>query len=333
MDEFIIRHLVSGGVISNYFCTSKCGHCLYNCSPLRDNKYLDAQTAAKIFQIIQSFGCSSIHIGGGEPMLRPDKLGEILLTAAEAGVSVEYVETNSSWFRDMASAVQILSNLREKGLNTLLVSVSPFHNAFIPFAKVKGVMTACMRTGINIFPWVDGFMKDLSEFDPEKNHSMEEFKERFGKDYLLKLLERYWIHMGGRALNTYRKLFPAKTHLQIIEENPGGCFSALSDTTHFHIDLYGNYIPGLCSGISVSMNDLGKPLSGLGHALISLLAHHGIRGLYEFAQKENKYEPRRTGYLNKCDLCTEIRGFLVKNNEGVSAELRPVEFYANLTLE
>jgi len=333
MDELNIRRLVSGGVITNYYCTSKCGHCLYNCSPSRPGEYLDTQSAAKIFQTIRSLGCTSIHLGGGEPMLNPDRLGEILLAAAGAGVSIEYVETNSSWFRDMDSAVQILAVLKEKGLKTLLVSISPFHNAFIPFARIQGVMTACMRTGINIFPWVDGFMKDLSEFDPEKGHSMEEFTEKFGKDYLLQVLNRYWIHMGGRALNTYRELFPVSSPFQVLDTNRGGCFRELSDTTHFHIDLYGNYVPGLCTGISISMKDLGKPLSGPGHILIDLLAYRGIGGLYEFAKKENKYEPERAGYINKCDLCTEIRAFLVKNNEEVSAELRPAEFYANLTLE
>jgi len=28
-----IGRLASGGIITNYFCTSTCRHCLYNCSP------------------------------------------------------------------------------------------------------------------------------------------------------------------------------------------------------------------------------------------------------------------------------------------------------------
>jgi MoaA/NifB/PqqE/SkfB family radical SAM enzyme len=37
-----------------------------------------------------------VHIGGGDPLLRPDKLKRVLDIAAEVDVSVEYVETNSS---------------------------------------------------------------------------------------------------------------------------------------------------------------------------------------------------------------------------------------------
>ncbi|MBT8370325.1 MAG: radical SAM protein, partial [Deltaproteobacteria bacterium] len=99
MTEFTIQRLISGGLITNYFCTSSCKHCLYNCSPQWEKRYIDRQTAEKNLQTVRSLGCRSVHIGGGEPLLRPDSLGDVLETAAEQGVSVEYVETNSSWFK------------------------------------------------------------------------------------------------------------------------------------------------------------------------------------------------------------------------------------------
>ena len=36
-------------------------------------------------------GCRSVHIGGGEPLLRPDNLAEILGVAQNVGVLIEYV--------------------------------------------------------------------------------------------------------------------------------------------------------------------------------------------------------------------------------------------------
>ena len=83
-------------------------------------------------------GCHSVHIGGGDPLLRPDSLAEIIGVAENVGVSIEYVETNSSWFKEMEFAVDVLSRLRGKGLKTLLVSISPFHNEHIPFFRYKG---------------------------------------------------------------------------------------------------------------------------------------------------------------------------------------------------
>ena len=40
-------------------------------------------------------GCPSVHIGGGEPLLRPDKLQAVLEAASDCGVGIDYVETNS----------------------------------------------------------------------------------------------------------------------------------------------------------------------------------------------------------------------------------------------
>jgi MoaA/NifB/PqqE/SkfB family radical SAM enzyme len=110
---------------------------------------------------IRSLGCRSVHIGGGEPLLRPDKLGTVFEIATKIGVSVEYVETNSSWFRDIESAKALLVRMRQKGLQTLLVSISPFHNEQVPFSRVQGVTEAAKQAGIGIFPWITDFISDL----------------------------------------------------------------------------------------------------------------------------------------------------------------------------
>jgi len=288
---------------------------------------LDVAAAERYLQIVRSLGCRSVHIGGGEPMLRPDKLGEVLTTAGRAGVLIEYVETNSSWFQNLESAIRILSDLRRKGLRTLLVSISPFHNEFIPFSKVNGVIEACRKTDVNVFPWINGFVRDLSKFDTNKTHTLQAFEDKFGQDYLLSVLQRYWIHMGGRALETFRSVVNLKPPQQIIAENATGCALELTDTSHFHIDLFGNYIPGLCSGLSISAEDLGKPLSEKRYPVITSLFRSGIKGIYMLAQKELAFSPKRSGYINKCDLCTEIRTLFVENDFGGLTEFNPREFY------
>lgn len=288
---------------------------------------MDAEVVGEYLQIVRSFGCRSVHIGGGEPLLRPNRLKEILQIAGRSGVSIEYVETNSAWFQDLESAKNILLDLRRRGLGTLLVSISPFHNEFTPFSKVKGVIEACRKTNINVFPWINGFIKDLSALDQNKTHPLEIFEEKFGKNYLLRVLQNCWIHMGGRSLNTFRSVLKLQTPTQIINENSSGCAAELSDTSHFHIDLFGNYIPGLCSGLSISVQDLGRPLSEKRYPVITTLFRSGIKGIYKLAQKELAYSPSRTGYINKCDLCTEIRTVFINNDFGGSSELNPREFY------
>ena len=82
-------------------------------------------------------------IGGGEPFLNLDGLKMVVETALSLGMDIKYVETNSSWYRNIDSACQILSSPREIGLTALLISISPFHKEYIPFYKVKGVIETC----------------------------------------------------------------------------------------------------------------------------------------------------------------------------------------------
>lgn len=118
-----------------------------------------------------------------------------------------------------------------------------------------------------------------------------------------------------------------KSGQQILDENPGGCAAELSNTSHFHFDLFGNYIPGLCSGLAISGQGLGQQLSDETYPIITSLFHHGIRGLVQKAGDMTEYVPQKNRYINKCDLCNEVRTFLVLNDFKESNELSPVEFY------
>jgi hypothetical protein len=93
------------------------------------------------------------------------------------------------------------------------------------------------------------------------------------------------------------------------------------------MDLFGNYIPGLCSGLSISTQDLGKPLAENKYPVITTLFNSGIKGIYALAHQAFAYAPARSGYINKCDLCTEIRTVMVDNNFGGVSEFNPREFY------
>jgi hypothetical protein len=322
-----IGRLASGGIITNYFCTSACRHCLYNCGPQWEKRYISVEVAEQNFRAVKALGCAAVHIGGGEPLLRPEELGAVLDAARRAGISIDYVETNSSWFKDAESAEALLAGLRPKGLHTLLVSISPFHNEHIPFARTQGVMAAARGAGVRIFPWVADFIPDLSALDGARPHALSEFEERYGNGYVRLILDRYWIHMGGRALETFRPLLRTKTLEHILRENTTGCSRELGDTSHFHLDLFGNYIPGLCSGLAVARDDLGNSLSPDQYPLLNILGAKGIRGLFDFAVREYAFRPQQAGYINQCDLCTEIRFCLVKEGYDRSKELGPEEFY------
>ncbi len=323
-----ISRLQSGGVITNYQCPSRCGHCLYACSPQRAKDYLEPETAGRIFRKIRELGCGAVHLGGGEPLLLPEELQEVLAAAREAGVRVEYVETNSAWHRDQETTVALLRELRAAGLTTLLVSISPFHNAYIPFARVKGVLEACRVARVQVFPWVSEFVPEISRFDEDKTHALTEYQAAFGDDYLRNLPGRYWIHWGGRALTTYFPLLATQSADAILKYNRRGC-RELAGTGHFHLDLYGNYIPGLCAGLAIRMDDLGKPLEADRYPVLTRLYGEGIGGLLTYATQTHGFQAGEA-YLNKCHLCQEIRRFLVREAAADLPELAPRAFYEHL---
>jgi len=99
------------------------------------------------------------------------------------------------------------------------------------------------------------------------------------------------------------------------------------------MDLFGSYIPGLCSGIGVEIKDLGKALPKEKYPVLTTLTALGIRGLYDMASNEYDYQPKRNLFLNKCDLCTQIRKFLVTTTSESFKEFVPFNFYSEISEE
>jgi hypothetical protein len=274
---------------------------------------------------VKDLGCHSLHIGGGEPFLDVEGLGKVLETAQAMRVCVEYVETNSSWYQDEAAACRTLNKLRKLGLTTLLVSMSPFHNEYIPFNKVKGVIAAARLAGISIFPWIREFYPEIDSFDDKVPHRLSEYQSMFGEDYVKTIPSRYWVHFGGRALTTFSSVFEPRELSSLLTGT--GC-QELTDVSHFHFDLFGNYIPGLCSGLSIRMEDLGRPFSLEDYPILTTLFRSGIKGFLDFAVTQHSFKPSGH-YFSKCHLCFEIKRHLVLDRGYESIELQPKGHYEN----
>ena len=318
-----VDSLYSGGVIANYHCSSRCGHCLYNCGPERSHDYISAKMAEKIFSVLKAQACHSIHVGGGEPFLNFQGLLDFTLAARTAGITIEYIETNSSWFKSHDDAVIKLDKLLEAGISCLLLSVSPFHNEYIPLSKFNGVLAACRETGMQVFPWIGEFYQELARMDNTVKHSLGEYQKLFGAGAKNSLMSRYSLTMRGRALESFRDQLTLKPYGSLLESSDP-CYN-LQDTSHFHIDLYANYIPGLCTGMAVALDDLANELNFDKYPVICSLYEAGIKGLASLAEKQG-WSPHNKNYVSKCDICTEIRHYLVKQNFS-PIELAPTEFY------
>jgi hypothetical protein len=331
LDLLHIPYLQSGGLITNYYCSSQCRHCLYASSPRRNKKYIDGATAAALFRKIKSMGCYSLHIGGGEPFLNINGLKIVLKAAQMEDIVIEYVETNSSWYKDHTTACRILEELQKFSMSRVLVSISPFHNEYIPFYKVKGVIAACQDVGISIFPWIYDFFDEINSFPDDRPHNFSQFEQAFGRHYLRHVFQKYWIQPGGRVFTACQQLFGKKNTQALVNVNTP-CIE-LANTSHFHFDLYGNYIPGLCSGIQIHYQDLDKrkPICKVQYPYLHVLYTQGINGLYRIAADEYDFSPQGN-YSSKCHLCLEIRRFLIIEIGLEIHEFGPKGFYEEISL-
>ena len=320
----LIDKLNSGGVIVTYACSAACGHCLYKASPKRDKSYMDRAAAGKVFAKIASLGCRSVHIGGGEPFLKPQSLAEVCREAQANRVYIEYIETNASWaVNGEAETARVLGTMLDAGVQTLLISISPFHNEFIPFSRVKTLISACRSSGMSVFPWIAEFASDISRLDEKVAHSLDEYDEYFGEGYVNKLPSRYSVRMGGRATETFRGRLQCYAPDEIARKEPEPCREPFN-VNHFHADLHGNYIPGLCAGMSLALEDLGANVDEGSYPLFSLMTTKGISGLLQLSSFPQVI--KNSKFLGKCHLCTEIRKQLHLKGSFCN-ELRPPEFY------
>ncbi|MCF7928301.1 MAG: radical SAM protein [Spirochaetales bacterium] len=334
------RQLFSGGLISNYYCSSSCRHCLYCSGPGWNKDYINEETTERIIDTASRAGARSMHIGGGEPLLLPDRLSVVARVFRRRQMGIDYVETNSSWVTNAERVREVLGLLLESGVSTLLLSISPFHNEYIPYDKVKTLRRVAGEMGMGIFPWLDGFTTDLEKLDTSRRHSIDEMEEHFGPGYLSRIPERYWVTLRGRALVTYRPFLSEQPVESFLDGGGPGPCRELEDTSHFHLDLFGNYLPGLCPGLALPAEEIGRPISSDKYPYLYLLLTQGVAGLYRLAQESYGFIPRHAdfqadspdqreyaGYVSKCELCQEIRAFLVLDAGVESPDLSPRQFY------
>ena len=319
-----LNHLISAGIITNYNCSSKCKHCSYASSPEWPRDYMTASTADEIFSILRKLGCTHVHIGGGEPLLRPERIYPVLESARRNRIAIDYIETNASWFKDEASAIEVLKEIMDRGVHQLLISIDPYHNEYIPFYKIKGLMMACSKANMGVFPWLMEFWDDLDSFDHSRPHSLEEYGRLFGQSYLRRLPGRYGIGYKGRALKTYRDTFKRESFDSIMKKSRG-C-SLLSGIYHSHIDLYGNFVPQSCPGLSIKLRDLFEGADPKSYPIFHRLNTEGIRALVELATEEYGFKPK-SEYAGQCDLCYDVRNYLVLEKGLDLPDLQPAGHY------
>lgn len=322
-----IPPLISGGIMLSYRCTNACRHCLYRCSPQQPDEWISLEMLEKVFKALSNEPrLHSLHIAGGEPTIRMDLVVDVIQMARKMAMPVIYVETNASWCRNPEKTREQMTRMRDAGLPAILVSVSMFHNEFVPFSSTRNcVETAREVFGArNVILYLPHMYDLLAGMPEEGTHTLEEFAEWARLDRNPEMIPRlYQVIPAGRAVEALRGCY---TPCSAEKFRGQACRSQLLSTTHFHIDHNGDLFTGLCAGIVAgTVEDLHPRISAGTDPVFWRLCEEGPFGLMEMAMKEYGFRPRGNGYVSTCDLCFDVRRHL--QAKGEFRELRPAAFY------
>ncbi|MDZ7263886.1 MAG: radical SAM protein [candidate division KSB1 bacterium] len=334
MNILKIPPLVSGGLILSYQCNCFCRHCLYASAP-RWNDWMTEQQLEHYLRQIRQFAPNQVglHLAGGEPLLNFELTLRAVELCIEVGVPIQYVETNASWCEDDDITSYQLYMLRESGLPAILISVSPFHNEFIPFEKTdRAIRLAREIYGpYNVLIYTGFFYSQLQDFNPQESMPFNNYLHTVGSEAAAdSFIQHYGLIPNGRAASKLNFLFQKQPARAFFDQN---CLAELSNPEHIHIDPYGNYIAQFCTGISLGKSgDLGQLFGGIPlqtRPLLDMLVTSGVAGLLKFAQDQFDFQPNPEGYIAKCHLCQDIRQHIVQRTDQFE-ELAPMEFYSYL---
>jgi hypothetical protein len=289
----------------NYRCNAVCRHCLYACSPSRHAGYVSKDKIREISRLLIKGQIGSVHIGGGEPFLDFQSLQMVIRDLAEAGITLDYIETNAFWAHNK-ECEEYLAILNREGVRALCISIDPFHAEYVPWEYPLSLAHSCEKQGMGFFLWKQDFIKILSRLDRKKRHSREEIEAALSPDYLTKMAKAYGIRLGGRAANIEEEYGRPRPVAELLDESP--CKDLLS-SGHFHVDLEGFFIPPGCTGLRLPLGELLDGTEEGKYPIFETLYSRGITGLYHFARQYGFSESEK-GYSSKCNLCFHIREFL-----------------------
>jgi len=321
------------GLILTYRCLPACAHCLYNCSKNWHDWMTVEDVQIALEQAKKVWGPGfQVHLTGGEPFMN----FPLLLRATQIAVDLDipvYVETNAGWCRDKAAAADRFRQLRDAGMDAVLISVSPFHQETIPLQRtLDGIAAARDAFGHGrVIVYQSEWLPEMSRHDPKAPVPLDTYVAEYGQHQAgLQLWMGFGLISGGRSgyiLGDLAVKQPAARFKGMT------CSQELLYAQHSHMDLYGNFIPAFCGGITLGhWRDLGDLVKqhreGRFKPMIEMLIEGGSYRLYQYAQNSYDYGDLEGGYAGKCHLCVDVRRHLI--GEGAFVEnLHPVGFYTS----
>ncbi len=137
------------GIVLTAHCNASCSHCSKNHGPYRTEQ-LSRETIFRLMDeaaAIKDGEALAFDLTGGEPFVDFELLVAVVAHGTRLGAPVSCV-SNGFWARDDAVATQKLTQLKDAGLTSLSISVSRFHQEFVPLQRARRALAIATRLGI-----------------------------------------------------------------------------------------------------------------------------------------------------------------------------------------
>lgn len=134
--------------VITYACTGKCRHCSEG-DHSSCGEHIEPEIAAEaVRKIAREYPIRRVMTFGGEPMLYPGAVFEIMKAAREMNIPHRQIITNGYFSKDPVRIRHAAEGLRESGVNDILLSADAFHQETISLEYVKMFADEAVKLGI-----------------------------------------------------------------------------------------------------------------------------------------------------------------------------------------
>lgn len=280
-------------------CNAACHHCSENYGPHR----AEALSKPDIFRLMEEAAAIDdgtpleFDLTGGELFVNFKLLLEVVERGAMLGAKVSCV-TNAYWARNLEVTTEKLSQLKRAGLSSLAVSVSRFHQRYIPLTHARRVLEIAGQLGLSTE--LKGAVT-LSDLGP--NGALEEWKRA----------------LDASMINIFPVLPQLRNGAELPEDEyyrqpglpPQRCPGAA-----LRIDFNGVATSCCAPGANESFLEVGNahsmPLADIyrnfrENKCQRILRDYGPIYFARAAIVAGQGQRLRSGYAGPCDLCLHVR--------------------------
>ena len=129
-------------------CTGRCKHCSAGAHEGAVERIDPRLCADAVRKIAGEYNIKTVMVFGGEPLLHPDAVEEIMSAARDMNVQRRQVITNGFFTTDREKIKEVAERLYLSGVNDLLLSVDAFHQETIPLGVVRAFAEEIIKAGV-----------------------------------------------------------------------------------------------------------------------------------------------------------------------------------------